>query len=34
MTDEFTLTIKEILDKAGLNIGVEQIEAGLNAMTT
>jgi hypothetical protein len=33
MTDEFTLTIKEILDKAGLNIGVEQIEAGLNAMT-
>lgn len=32
MTDEFTLTIKEILDKAGLDISVEQIEAGLNAM--
>jgi hypothetical protein len=32
MTDEFTLTIKEILDKAGLDISVEQIESGLNAM--
>lgn len=32
MTDDFTLTIKEILDKAGLDISVEQIEAGLNAM--
>jgi hypothetical protein len=32
MTDDFTLTIKEILDTAGLEISVEQIEAGLNAM--
>jgi superfamily II DNA helicase RecQ len=32
MTEDFTLTIKEILDKAGLDISVEQIEAGLNAM--
>ena len=32
MTYEFTLTIKEILDKAGLDVSVEQIEAGLNAM--
>jgi hypothetical protein len=31
MTDEFVLTLKEILDKAGLNISVEQIEAGLDA---
>jgi superfamily II DNA helicase RecQ len=32
MTDEFTMTIKEILDRAGLDISVEQIEEGLNAM--
>jgi hypothetical protein len=32
MTDEFTSTIKEILDRSGLNISVEQIEAGLNAI--
>lgn len=31
MTDDFTMTIKEILDRAGLDISVEQIEAGLNA---
>jgi hypothetical protein len=31
MTDELTLTIKEILDKAGLEFSVEQIEAGLAA---
>jgi superfamily II DNA helicase RecQ len=33
MTDDFTLTIKEILDKAGLDISVEQIEAGLEGTT-
>jgi superfamily II DNA helicase RecQ len=30
MTEEFTMMIKNILDKAGLEISVEQIEAGLN----
>jgi hypothetical protein len=32
MTDELTLTIKDILEKAGLDVSIEQIGAGLNLM--
>jgi hypothetical protein len=32
MTDEFVLMLKEILDKAGIEISMEQLESGLNAM--
>ncbi|OPY25233.1 MAG: hypothetical protein A4E28_03276 [Methanocella sp. PtaU1.Bin125] len=32
MTDEFVQMLKEILDKAGVEISMEQLEAGLNAM--
>jgi len=32
MTDEFVQMLKDILDKAGVEISIEQLEAGLNAM--
>ena len=32
MVEEFTMMIKDILDKAGLDISLEQIETGLNKM--
>lgn len=32
MTDEFVQMLKDILDKAGVEISMEQLEAGLNAM--
>lgn len=32
MADEFTMTIKEILDRAGMDISVEQIEASLERL--
>ncbi len=32
MTDEFVQMLKDILDKAGVEISIEQLETGLNAM--